>query len=122
MDFIINFDKSDSKALLREHLRSLKGEYVIKIVKKSKVRSVQINKYYWGVVLKYISDFTGASTDYLHEVFKFRFIPEVNFSDDFLLSTSDLTNEECWNYITKIREFALNELSINIPDSDGVLL
>ena len=122
MDFIIDFNKPDSKALLREHLRSLKGEYVIKVVKKSKVRSLQINKYYWSVVLKYISDFTGASTDYLHEVFKYRFIPQVVFSDDFLLSTQDLTNEECWSYIEKIREFAFNELGVNIPTPDGVLL
>jgi len=122
MDFVIDFNKAESKALLREALSTLKGEYIIKVVKKSKVRSLQINKYYWAVCLKYISDFTGASTDYLHEVFKYRFIPEVNFSDEFLLTTQDLTNEECWNYITKIREFALNELGVNIPDSDGVLL
>jgi hypothetical protein len=121
-DLIIDFDNSFEKMGLFSILKELKGKQIIKIAKQHNKRSLKINKYYWGVVLRYISDYSGHSTAYLHEVFKEEFVPQVKFRDDFELSTADMTNIEIMAYIEKIREWAFGFDKINIPDPDGVLL
>lgn len=120
MDFSTDFNNPASIALLREHLRSLKGTYNIKIVKKSEGRSLQVNKYY-RVILTYISDFSGHSQDYLHEYFKEKFIPHVKFREDFILSTTDMTNTEFCEYLDSIKRFMLEEYSVTIPDATEVI-
>lgn len=121
-DLVINFDNPLEKQALYASLKELKGVQVIKIKKKSKGRSLQENKYYWGVVLPYIADYTGQSAYILHEHFKNQFIPLVKFTDDYRLSTSDMTHDQIWEYIDMIRQFAKDFLGLAIPDPDGVIL
>lgn len=121
-DFVINFDDPVSKKILWDCLKSMHGEYVVKIKPRSKGRSVQENKYYWSIVLGYIEDETGMSKYLLHEIFKNMFIPIVKFEDDYRLTTSDLTHEQIWDYIDKIRLWAKDFLNIAIPSPDGVIL
>jgi hypothetical protein len=52
------------------------GQPVNVIVEKWKdQRTLSQNRYYWGVVLKIISDDTGHEPEELHEFFKKKFIP-----------------------------------------------
>lgn len=120
-DLLIDFDKPLDKIGLYALLKGLKGKQIIKIRKHSKNRSTKINAYYW-VIIEYISEETGHSPAYLHEIFKEAFIPQVKFREDFLLTTTDMTNEEMWAYCTMIREWAKWFLNIDIPDPDGVIL
>lgn len=122
IDLVINFDNGLDKTALYNILKGLKGEQVIKIKKRSKGRSIQENRYYWGVVLAYIEDYTGESKAMLHEVYKMRHIPNVKFLDGSRISTSDMTHEEIWNYIDLVRMDAKVRLGVNIPDPDGVIL
>lgn len=121
-DLVINFDDPTSKKILWDCLKNLKGEHVFKIKRRSKGRSIQENKFYWGVLLQYIEDETGVSKYLLHEIFKDMFIPLVKFEDDYRLTTSDLTHEQVWDYIDKIRLWAKEFLNLAIPDPDGVIL
>lgn len=121
-DLVINFDKGIEKQALYSTLKDLKGEYVIKLKKKSKGRSLQENKYYWGVVLAYISNYTGHNTLTIHEFLKHEFIPYVKFEDDYRLTTTDLTHDQIWEYIDKIRHWAKDFLNLDVPDPDGVIL
>lgn len=121
-DFVIRSDDPKGKQILYDYLRSLKGEYVIKVKKRSKVRSAKENSYYWAVCLSYISEITGHSPIYLHEYYKYKFIPAVRFTDDSRLTTADMTHQELWDYINMIREDAKKVLKIDIPDPDGVIL
>ncbi|QRQ99759.1 hypothetical protein [Dyadobacter sandarakinus] len=118
-DLVINFDAPDSKLVLYDALRSLRGEHVIKIKKRSKGRSLQQNKYYW-VILQYIADYTGHSTVFLHEYYKHEFIPLVKFQDDYRLTTSDMTTQQISDYIDLAREHAAS-LEVVVPDADGVI-
>jgi len=120
-DLIIDFDSGLDKIALYSILKRLKGKQIIKIKKHSKKRSLKVNAYY-RVVLNYVSDETGHSDSYLHEIFKEAFIPQVKFREDFLLTTTDMTNEEMWNYCTMIREWAKWYLNVDIPDPDGVII
>lgn len=122
MDFVINFNDPKSKEVLWSHLRSLQGEQVIKIKRRSKGRSVPENRYYWGAVIGQISSYTGHSPWYLHEYYKHKFIPLVRFTDDSRLTTTDMTHPEIWDYINLIREEVQQILGLSIADPDGVIL
>lgn len=122
IDLVIDFSDPRSKAKLWEALKGLSGEQVIKIKRRAKGRSIQENKFYWAIVLQYIEDETGVSKYLLHEIFKDMFIPVVKFDDDYRLTTSDLTHEQIWDYIDKIRLWAKDFLNLSVPDPDGVIL
>jgi len=121
-DLVINMDNPLEKQALYAILKNCKGEQVIKIKKRSRGRSLQENKFYWGVVLSYISEFTGEDPTYLHEVYKHRHIPKVKFIDEARLTTTDMTHEQVWEYINLVRMDAKITLGISIPDPDGVIL
>lgn len=121
-DLVIDFNDPLQKQALYAILKDLTGEQVIKIKKRSKGRSMQENKYYWGVLLAYIADFTGDDPTYLHEHYKHMFIPLVKFTNDYRLTTTDMAHEEIWDYIDKIRIHAKDFFNLSIPDPDGVIL
>lgn len=122
IDLVIDFNNPESRSKLWDCLRNLQGEQVIKIKRRSKGRSLQENRYYWSVVLAYIADYTGHNPNQVHEYYKHEFIPLVKFTDDYRLTTSDLTHDQIWDFIDKIRLDAKDRFNISIPDPDGVIL
>jgi len=95
------------------------------------IRSVQANKYYWGVVVEAISDFTGYERDEVHELLKQLFLPKPLWLHDaegevvgklvISQSTTTLTVTEFYNYVERIRRWAATTLHINIPDPNEPL-
>lgn len=90
-----------------------------------KDRSSQQNKYYWGTVLKVISDYTGYSGSDLHELFKLNLLPSkvIELGDKRVSvtpSTTDLTTIEFEQYIAEIMQFAADSLSLYIPSPNEV--
>lgn len=120
LDLVIDFNDPSSKAKLWECLKTLTGEQVFKIKKKTKVRTVQEHRYYW-VVIAYISDFTGDDPAYLHEVYKYRHIPAVKFMNEYRLTTTDMTHDEIWDYIDLVKMDAFLTLGIRIPEPNEVI-
>lgn len=122
MDLLINFSDQDSKKLLFQNLKNLDGEFLVKIQRKPKRRTNQVNKYYWGVVLEYISQETGENKNLLHELMKDRFIPNVVFLDAYDLSTASLDTVQMWEYIEMIRAWSVGFLNCYIPEPNEVIL
>lgn len=120
-DLVIDFDDHDSKKLLWAALQGLSGEHCVRIKRKPKRRSLQVNKYYWGVVLQYLHETTGENALLLHELMKEKFIPNVVFLDEYDLSTASLTTEEMWDYIEMIRAWAAGFLNCYIPEPNEVV-
>ena len=87
-----------------------------------KGRSNQQNRYYWGAVLKAVSNHTGYSPDELHEFFKLKFNKEhISIGKDEVTigkSTSSLQTMEFEQYLSKIIMFASMELGVIIPNPD----
>jgi hypothetical protein len=85
-----------------------------------KERSNNQNAYYWGVLIRILSDETGQEADDLHEHFRDRFLTK-NFihiggeEKEVAKSTKKLSTNEFEEYQEKIRAFAAEELSIIIP-------
>lgn len=88
-------------------------------------RSLDSNNYYWGILLKHISDATGHTQIECHEGYKHKY----NFRHDIAYnprtgqyewvmevgSTAALDEKEMWDYIFKVRADAEIELQIIIP-------
>lgn len=91
-------------------------------------RSTAANKFYWGVVLAALSDFTGYTPEELHDVCKAKFLPKaLAFADgngevveQYVLggSTRQLDTQAFAAYVERIRQWAASELDCYIPSSD----
>lgn len=99
------------------------GEYELIIRKPKKERSLSQNRYYFGVVLRLLSNHTGHSVDDLHETMKSMFNPlrlEFNTKKGMEAvraskSTTELTTVKMEEYLSQIRQWASESLGIFIP-------
>jgi len=127
IDLVIDFDSLDDKSKLFATLKGLKGKQNIKIQKHRNKRSDKQNKYYWGVVIAYISNETGFTDEEVHELLKFKFLQTSKVSrqgsmETFIQSTTELDTLEAEEYLYKIRIWALNFLNLQIPLPNEVVL
>lgn len=120
-DLVINFDRTADKQLLYDNLRPLSGPYCIKIEKQKRRRSYNQNKYYWGVVIAYLSEFTGYSEMETHCVCKHLFLPYVEPDESGFWSTSVLTTEEFEQYLELIRTTVYATFQLRIPLPNEVI-
>jgi len=126
MDYVIK-ERSDAEvvAVIIKELPFEFTPYAVKIEIIKNNRSNNQNRYYWGVVLKYISNNTGSTPEELHDVFKPMFLKEfISFNGsevERVKDTKRLTTLEFEAYLTKIRTFASAELGVFIPLPNEVI-
>jgi len=97
-------------------------------IKELRLRSLPENKYYWGVIVKILSDELGYTTNEVHEILKQRFISKVVFlkTKDAVKemripqSTTKLKTVEFEEYLSSIRQWASMELGIYIPTPNEI--
>ena len=98
------------------YLLTLEGLEVEVIVRKpKKPRSKQENRYYWGVVIKLLSEATGYNQDEMHEALRMLFLVDRSDLIPTLKSTAFLTVEEFEEYLSTIRMWASQSLNCYIP-------
>ena len=124
IDLLINFDNEEDKKKLFSIMKVLKGEHAVAIKKKRAQRSGMQNRYYWSVVIAYISEETGFTKEEAHQIMGRMFLKYVKTVPDgteevFVRSTTSLNTLEMTEYIESIRTFALSELGTYIPDPNG---
>lgn len=83
-------------------------EYSVEVKKVKKIRSLSHNAYYWGVVLKVISLWSGEDDDKLHKDYALRFNPdEIHYPNGEVRrvpgETKILDDGEFSNYIGRIK-------------------
>jgi len=115
----------DQKGFL-DYIKTFEGKKVeILITKFKKSRSVQQNRYYWGVVIPILCDFTGYEKEEMHEAIKLKFLYEERVVKGLKIptvrSTTDLSTIELMDLMRRIYRWAALELSVNIPDPDGYI-
>lgn len=118
-----------NRAYLATMLRGRKDcDVEILIERKLATRSIAQNAWYWGAVLGLIAEDTGQPIGDLHEFFKLQFnvrpivvcdragviVAEERIGG----STTALNRITFGEYCEAIRAFALEKLSITIPDPD----
>jgi GTP-sensing pleiotropic transcriptional regulator CodY len=103
------------------------GEYEMIIQRKRRIRSIQINRYYWGVVVQLIRDrFVDLGNDvskedthdFLKQRFNYKELVDKSGGEVIQIgqSTANMTNTEFMVYMERIKEFASSVLSIVIPE------
>jgi hypothetical protein len=104
----------------RKYLYSLNDkdvEFIVRLPRKD--RSSQENKYYWSVPVTLISEHTGYTPDEVHEFLKLKFLSKiivmVGKDERIPRSSTELSTLEWEKWMTEIREWAAQELSLSIP-------
>lgn len=108
---------------------AIEGETAVAVRKYRANRSNNQNKYYWGVVLEIISDYTGYTPEEAHEMMKILFLSRLvklkkkkaktkrqnkakkkAFMVRVTKSTASLNTAQFETYLEKIRRFAATKL------------
>lgn len=100
------------------------GEYVVTIKKNRAIRSLSQNKYYHAI-LKIIAIDTGHDHEMLHEICKKKFNGEtISFPKGGMeivgKSTSNLDTAEFTAYINRVKQWAIDEFDMVIPEAKDV--
>ena len=110
------------KQKLFDILKKLKPTRYIFDIKQYRLRrSINANKYYWGVVIETISQATGFFPDELHDILKRKFNPKIKVlrqtGEEMVIggTTTELNTAEFETYLENIRVWALSDLDILIP-------
>lgn len=118
--------------LLAERIKKLNGKEVyITIVKKTKSRSSDQNRYYWGCVLKVLASEIGELEEdmdvslrkqfletyipQIHDGLKIKFLTDRSKKFPVPKSTTELSTVEFEEFLSKVRIWASSELNIYIP-------
>lgn len=99
------------------YIRSKEGKLVtVKIEDEKKQRTGQQNRYYWGAVLTTVSEYTGHSTEELHEVFKNMFLVThtINFKGKEVRITKSTTELDTLSFIKYIDRIIAEVASMGI--------
>lgn len=104
----------------RKFISNLAGDVEVVVKKFVPHRSKNQNKYYWGVVLKMISNHLGFFPEEVHESLKMKFLRIQETPIQIARSTNSLTTAEMADYIAQIQMWAASELSLTIPQAHQV--
>jgi hypothetical protein len=112
------------KELWSSFLRSLSGEVSVSIGKYRETRSERQNKYYWGKVIKMLSEELGYGKDEVHSLLSSKFLKDhvtveeggVKKRYTVVKSTASLDSEEMAIYIEECKSWASMEVGLFIPD------
>lgn len=109
------------------------GNYSITIEKAKKKRSLNQNRYYFGVVLPILlfnfreMGFNELqNVEQVHDIVKVKFLTETmaNENGEFLQrikSTTELSTSQFMDFIAEIQQWASEQFNITIPDPNQVL-
>ncbi|MCR4307535.1 MAG: hypothetical protein NUV80_03170 [Candidatus Berkelbacteria bacterium] len=104
-------------------LSTLEGQAVeIVVRKKRKQRSIPQNKFYWGIIVEMLSDFTGYNREEMHEALKQKFLgaePDAHGLVK-IKSTTVLTTDEFVNYTNRVVMWAAQSLGVYIPPPGSI--
>ena len=97
---------------------------VITVREQKNKRSLNLNAYYWSVVVELLSEETGHDKDDMHEILKSMFLRtryKLNgVWTDGTKSTTKLNNKEMIGFIDEVKRFSSTELGLYIPDPHEV--
>jgi hypothetical protein len=100
-------------------LSTLEGKKVELTVRKSQsLRSLQSNRYYWGVIIEILANHCGYDRDEMHEALKFKFLSDKRMDEKGLVkigSTAALNTDEFINYTNRVVMWAATDLQVFIP-------
>ena len=116
----------NSSPFFKKQVARLKdGRYTLSLERIKSNRSLNQNRYYFGAVLPPIAEYTGYSTEEMHEYYKARFLKKrtLTIGDDereVVPSSTKLSTDEFSQYIEKIINHA-SDMGISIQSSEDYM-
>lgn len=115
--------------IFKEEIKGLSGDVRVEVIEGRELRSKQQNRYYWSVVCGLISEHTGYIPEEVHEFYKEKFLTNKKSivigneeKEIEMATTTKLNTKEFEEYCENIRRHASVELSVNIPEPNGVII
>lgn len=107
---------------VKNFLRGRTVPVSFRLSKRTDQRSLNQNRYYFGVILATISEFTGHDVNDLHCIYRDRYLPEKFITlggreVSVRKTTTDLTPKEFSEYCERIIVEAGTELGVAIPEA-----
>jgi len=109
--FILN--DYDKKLFISNNKTLPRGEYYIVLKRVFEKRSLDLNKYYFGAIVRTLADHIGYTLDEMHEILKIKFNSEKKFNvkknrelPPVSRSTTELDNSMFMEYCNKIKIWA----------------
>jgi hypothetical protein len=99
-------------------LRRMEGKRVlVDVAPYRKTRSAQQSRYYFGVVVAILGEDLGYQRDEMHAALAHKFLGSVDEQTGLMRirSTKDLSTVEFEEYMTRVREWAGQDLGILVP-------
>lgn len=111
----------NNEGQFNDYLLSLEGKEVEVVVRKwKKERSNNQNRYYWGVVIKLLSEYLGYTDEEMHDALKMLFLKDESRKVPTLRSTTELNTVEFEKYLENIRMWAAQMFGFYIPTPNEV--
>lgn len=89
--------------------------YRFKVERIRKGRSINQNKYYWGIIIDMLGNELGYLPEEIHDALRIRFLSVHTEKLPTIKSTTRLSTAEFEEYLSKIRQWASEEYQIYIP-------
>jgi hypothetical protein len=115
---LFKFKASEVEGACSKIRRYLKegAAYILEIKEAKNKRSLQQNKYYWGVVVEIVAEHTGYNPHEAHQELAEMFLSYTHENGKrFVESTTELNTLEFEKYTEKCRIWAASELQVTIP-------
>lgn len=91
------------------------NSYVLQINRSKAKRSLNQNRYYWGVVISLFSQATGYSSNEAHQTLANMFLRYDKQDKQFVRSTTELDTKGFEDYTEQCRVFMWHELNVHVP-------
>ncbi len=96
-------------------------DYILMVAKAKQKRSLAQNKYYWGVVVKVISDYTGFTPQETHQLLgRELWSYDGKNGHRFIKSTADMDIAEFSSCIENARQYANESIGVYVPEAGEI--
>ena len=116
-----------NRPLFDQYIKSFKDGTLLEIIVKKfkETKSDPLRKYYFGVVMKLLSEETGYTKDEMHDAMKAKFASTYGENDLLIIQSvfsnkSKMSIEDKQDFIEQVKRWAATYLSLYIPDPNEV--
>lgn len=100
---------------IAEYVSGKDDWFVVDIRRAKRLRSLNQNRYYWGVVCKVIAEHTGYISEEVHQILAHKFLSYESNGREFVKSTRTLLTYDFEKYLDECRTWAKVEMDVHIP-------
>jgi hypothetical protein len=91
------------------------NSYILQINRAKDKRSLNQNRYYWGVIVSLFSQATGLTSNESHQELSSMFLMYERSGKNFTKSTTELDTKQFEDYTEQCRVFMWHELNVHVP-------